>query len=204
MIKNIVFDIGNIILEGTPSSSLNKIALDDNSKEIIKKTVFSDKLNELDYGYLSFDEYYNSIENTIPDELKEIGKYILNNSYYYRKFNKDIIKLIINLYHNNYKIYVLSDNNLETYNYLKNSSLNNYISGFCISSNFHETKKDGRLFDIFFEKFNINPSECYFIDDKKENINAGISRGMEGFTLDWINNNFDKLLNDLKEHEILK
>ena len=53
-----------------------------------------------------------------------------------------------------------------------------------------------------FEAFNIKPEECFFIDDKEENINVAKTLGMKGFTLDIKNQGLDKLIKNLKENNI--
>ena len=52
MIKNIVFDLGNVILEGTPSIVLDRFNLDKELYNDIEKNFFSN-WNNLDLGSIS-------------------------------------------------------------------------------------------------------------------------------------------------------
>ena len=60
-------------------------------------------------------------------------------------------------------------------------------------------KKDGVLFDILIDKFNLNPSECYFIDDMKVNIDEAFKRNIKGFVFD---NNIELLYEDMRSNGI--
>ena len=204
MVKNIVFDIGNIILNGSSSSALNKIELDDESKRIIKEALFdSSNYMDLDYGRLDFRGYYDKYSELLPVELKEIGYYALVNSYILRGFNDSIKNLIIKLCGKGYKIYVLSNNNEDVYNYIKKSDLDRYINGYVISCFYGVVKPEKDIYKILFDKYELKPSECYFIDDKKDNIDVGEELGMKGFILDWEKNKFEDLLNDLRNNGVV-
>ncbi len=142
MIKNIVFDVGNIIVKGKPKEALEYIELDEKYKEIIKEVIFENPdWKKLDYGELDFDEYFELNKDKLPAEIRAIAKDCLFKSVEYRKFNENILSLIKKLYENKYKIYILSDNNVNTYNYLKKSKLNEYVSGWCISAFYGEVKE---------------------------------------------------------------
>lgn len=203
MIKNIVFDVGNIIVKGKPKDALKYIELDEKYKEIIKKVIFENPdWKKLDYGDLDFDEYFEINKDKLPENIIDIAKDCLFKSVEYRKFNENIISLIKKLYENGYKIYILSDNNVNTYNYLKKSELNDYISGWCVSAFYGEVKEEKKLYKILFDTFKLNPDECYFIDDREKNIQIGKEYGMDGFNLDWEKHNYNELIQQMKNKKI--
>ena len=41
-------------------------------------------------------------------------------------------------------------------------------------------KPDADIYQCLFDKYNLNPEECVFIDDRLENIEGGRKLGMEG------------------------
>lgn len=204
MIKNIVFDLGNVILEKDPMSVLEYMNLTNEEIKVFKESIFNEEIwkLKLDYGKMNLDEYYDVIKRDIPSSFREKGKNILLSINMYRKINEDVLMLIKKLYRNKYSIYILSDNNIDIYNYLKTTELNSYVSGFCISALYGATKSDKKLFEIFFNEFHLNPSECYFVDDNKLNIEIAREYGMIGFGLNWENNNLDDLINDMKQNKI--
>ena len=44
------------------------------------------------------------------------------------------------------------------------------------------------IYQMFFERFSLDPSECFFIDDLKENVDASIACGMDGWCFDTADN----------------
>ncbi len=196
--KNIIFDIGGVILRDKPSSILDKLNI--NKKDYNQLIMFFKNWEKLDLGQQSLEE--KLIECNFPDYISSKYKDILLKYYEFRDINIDIIELIKKLKHNNYKIYVLSDNNLEAYKYFQKNTLFNDIDEWVVSCNYGATKRDGKLFEILLDKYKLLPQECYFIDDKDENINVAYKYNIKGFRFD-DNFGIEQLYNDMKNNGIL-
>lgn len=83
-------------------------------------------------------------------------------------------------------LFILSNWDLESFNILYNSPKgqetfkyfnkeNILISGFV-----HSLKPIPEIYNIFFNKYNLNPESCFFIDDQRKNIETAASLGMSG------------------------
>ena len=196
MIKNIVFDVGNVIWKGNSKSIANYIKID-KEEDIAKVSTFFEGFRMMDLDEETVEEHYekwkynNKINN---DKYKDQ----LVNYYKNREFNSGIINLINKLKENNYKVYVLSNNNKSAINYLKKREEVKNIDGWVVSYEYKLVKPDEEFFKVLFNKFNLNPEECFFVDDKEKNINAGKKLGMNGHVLDYENNGVNKLIDDLK------
>ena len=196
MIKNIVFDVGNVIWKGNSKSIANYIKIDNEEDTAIISTFF-EGFRMMDLDEETVEEHYekwkynNKINN---DKYKDQ----LVNYYKNREFNSGIINLINKLKENNYKVYVLSNNNKSAINYLKKCEEVKNIDGWVVSYEYKLVKPDEEFFKVLFNKFNLNPEECFFVDDKEKNINAGKKLGMNGHVLDYENNGVNKLIDDLK------
>lgn len=199
MIKNIVFDLGNVILKDSPSIVLENSKELDKSCLIIKKKFF-DNWNELDLGNETLEEHLNNCELDFPID-KSLRETLLN-YYKYRPFNNEVIELMNNLKNNKYNIFILSNNNKEAYEYLIKLPIFKSVDGWIVSCDYHIIKPNKEIYIKLFETFNIKPEECFFIDDKDENINVAKTLGMKGFTLDIKNQGIDKLIENLKENNI--
>lgn len=193
MIKNIVFDLGNVILKGTPSIILDQLNLD-KSEYIEIKNKFFCNFEKLDLGLETLEQHFSLCDFSfkIDDDLKnKLLRY-----YEIRPFNNEVLNLIKTLKNNNYNIYILSDNNKETIQYLKSLPFFLNIDGYICSSDYNILKSDKKIYELLFLKYNLNPEECFFIDDKNRNIEIGKSFKMDGYVF---NNNIDELklvLND--------
>ena len=169
MIKNIVFDLGNVILKDTPSVVLENSKISYENCQIIKSRFF-DNWNELDLGNETLKEHLNNcgFDFHVDENIREI----LLNYYKYRPFNNEIIELMNNLKSNKYNIFILSNNNKETYEYLKKLPIFKSVDGWIVSCDYHIMKPNKEIYIKLFRTFNIIPEECFFIDDKEENINV--------------------------------
>ncbi len=193
MIKNIIVDIGGVLAVGRSISSLDELNLDiDTYNEF---SVFFENVEKLDLGEQTLLEKYNECHFK-NDKYKE---YLLE-YYKHRQFDMDLIKVMNILKGLGYKIYVLSDNNREVYNYLKNLDLFSFVDEWVMSCEYHEIKEDGGLFDALISKYNVKPEECFYIDDKEENINISRNLGMKGYVFD---NATILLWEDLKKFNVV-
>ncbi len=199
MIKNIVFDLGNVILKDVPAIVLENIELTVEEKNKIKE-LFFDNWNELDLGNETLEEHFNNckFDFSINEDIKER----LLNYYKYRPFNKDMINLMNKLKNNNYDIFILSNNNKEAYKYIRKLPQFQCVSGWIISCDYCIAKPNREIYIKLFDQFNIKPDECFFIDDKKANVEVGTTFGMRGFILDYKNNNINELIVNMKENNI--
>ena len=197
MIKNIVFDLGNVLLKGSPSIVIENLDIQNEIYQNIKNKFFAD-WEYLDLGEESIKEHFDNskLDFDIDKSIREI----LLNYYKYRPFNNEMIELMNKLKNNNYKTFILSNNNKEAYEYLKQLPIFECIDGWVVSCDYHIVKPKKEIYVRLFEKFNIKPEECYFIDDSKENIEVGMLLGMKGFIF---NNNIEELINNMNQNKIV-
>lgn len=195
-IKNIIFDLGNVILKNKSISVLENMNIDTNTYDELKK--FFNDWSNLDLGKETILEKYHKCN--FPSSYDILYKDILINYYKYRDINTKLIELISKLKNNNYNVYILSDNNIESYNYYKNHELFKNIDGWVISSLYGTCKKDGALFDILLIKYNLNSNECYFIDDNIINIEEAKKHGIKGYLFN--EDDIDDLYIDMRKNKI--
>ena len=176
MIKNIIFDLGNVILKGKPSIVLENLNLDDEVYNDIKEKFFND-WSKLDLGLISLDDYFYqcNFKSIISNEIKER----LINYYKYRSFNEDVLNVLHDLKRKGYNIYLLSNNNKETANYLRTLDFYQDISGDVYSCDYNVIKPNIEIYNILLNKFNLIPQECLFIDDDQDNIETATKLGFK-------------------------
>lgn len=190
--KNIIFDLGGVILKGASFSVLDGIDIDSGIYTELRK--FFDNWDDLDLGEKTLLEKYNEL-NFSSDLYKDR----LVNYFLYREFNTDLINLLSELKSKKYNIYVLSDNNVDAYDFYRNNKLFKDVDGWIVSCDYHSLKRDGLLFDILLDKYNLDPSECYFIDDRIVNVNEARKHNIKGFVFD---NDVDLLYEDMRNNGI--
>lgn len=195
MIKNIVFDLENVILKGSPNIVLEQIKIDKKQYESIKNDFFND-WKSLDLGESTLREQLEKckFDFEIDSEIEEK----LLHYYKYRPFNVEILELIKELKNKGYKIYILSNNNKEAEKYLLEIPDFKAFDGWIFSCDYQIMKPDPKIYNILFETYNLKPEECFFIDDSRKNIETGNKLGMAGFVLDCEHNGIAELRKELK------
>ena len=202
MIKNIIFDFGNVLLEWNEDKIASNYANNKEEKEILKKVIFkSNNWFKLDDGTLDYKQAIKLFKEDLPTNLSIKVEEIMNTWYKNMPINQEISELIKKLKENNYKVYALSNTHIPVYEYIKNLEVGKYIDGFLISAIEKMMKPDEKIYYRLFEKFELAPKDCFFIDDSEKNILASRKCGMDGHVFDI--NNFEKLTNELKKKNIL-
>lgn len=187
--KNVIFDLGGVILKGKASSILDKFEIEEATRKMLIE--FFINCNDLDYGNATIEDIFNSMDYSI--DIQNKYKDILVNYYKYRDINMELINYIKTL-KPQYKLFILSDNNKEAIEYYKNQKIFEIFDGWVGSCDYHTIKKEGILFDRLLEKYNLNPEECFFVDDNPINIKVAEEHGIKGFIF---NDNVNELENSL-------
>lgn len=184
MIKNVVFDIGNVILnfdymkvisEYTDSIEEKKFILDNimNSPEWLGYSL-------IDTGFITKEEAIQIVQDRTNHINDNLVRNFWNNYNNYAFVDKRVLKLIERLKNKGYKVYLLSNMNEYTFNKVKASNLFNIVDGYVLSYLVHQVKPYISIYKTLISKYNLTVSECLFIDDNENNINTANSLGMIG------------------------
>ncbi|MBO5410715.1 MAG: HAD-IA family hydrolase, partial [Clostridia bacterium] len=55
-----------------------------------------------------------------------------------------------------------------------------FFDGVLISADYKLLKPEKEIYEALYEKFSLNPEECFFIDDVQKNIDGAKATGMDG------------------------
>lgn len=185
MIKNIVFDLGNVLLSFVPSEYLIKKNYPDNIRNTILRDIFqSTEWKMLDNGDITVPEAIESIAAKSSLKREEIAL-VFN-------FRRDIMfplddnaKLLPELRKQGYKLYYLSNFPLDVFQEIKNDFyFFRHFDGGIISAEVRLSKPDIRFYEYLIGKYSLNPSESLFIDDVEENVRAAEKAGMKAMFTD--------------------
>ena len=97
-------------------------------------------------------------------------------------------------------IYLLSNNNKETANYLRKLDFYQDISGDVYSCDYNVIKPNIEIYNILLNKFNLIPQECLFIDDNQSNIETALKLGFKAINYNTLNDNLSLKINKYIEH----
>ena len=202
MIKNIVFDIGNVILNFDLNRVLNSYTINKNEQQFILDNIINSPewlgYSLIDTGFISRDEAISIVQdrtNHINDKLISNFWYSYNN---YAWIDENVLNLIKRLKLANYNIYLLSNTNSYTHEFISNSKLLNIVDGFVFSYQEHQVKPYVGIYNTLIDRYALKPLETLFIDDNQKNIDTGnkigfISKKVEPDNYDSIISVIEKL-----------
>lgn len=181
--KNIIFDLGNVLLRFEPEEFLSKY-YDNNTLEDLMVIIFcSEQWDMLDLGSISIEDIINVFNQEYPRYSKEMS-FVLNNWTEMLSPMEDNIKLLYELKKMGYSLYILSNFHNDSFNIIKNKyQFFSLFNGGVISGFEHVTKPNIKIYDILLKRYGLNPGECLFIDDSFSNIEMANEIGIDGIHL---------------------
>ena len=198
MIKNIVFDIGNVILNFRYKEVVKEFSNNKEEQDFIVDNIINSpewlQYGLIDTGYIDRNIAISLIQDRTNHKMDNLVYDFWMNYPKYLKINKEVIDIIIDLKNKNYNIYLLSNiNPYITKNIKETSNLFDLVDGYILSYEVHQIKPYEAIYKKLINTYKINPEESLFIDDNLNNINTGkrigfISKKVEQDDVDSVRN----------------
>jgi len=181
MIKNIVLDMGNVLLDFTPDISLQKFIDNVSDREIIRRELFQgSEWIQGDLGKITNSERFDSVSRRIPMRLHSALKQCVEHWDICMEPIPGAKEFCSYTKEKGYGIYILSNACNKFYEYFpKNFLPLEYFDGVVVSSDIHIIKPDPRIYDYLLQTYKLKAEECLFIDDRAENVEAAKQVGMQ-------------------------
>ena len=181
MIKNIVFDIGNVLAGFVWEDFFRSFGY---SEEIFEKladaTVKSPMWNEMDRGAMSDDQLLEGFIRNDPSIEKEIREVFANVKGMVCRYDY-AMPWIRELKEKGYRIYIISNfahkahrDCIDALDFLEETD------GAILSYQVKLIKPSPEIYRLLCSKFGLKEQECVFIDDVEKNVAAAKEVGMEG------------------------
>jgi putative hydrolase of the HAD superfamily len=182
MIRNIVFDMGQVLTAFDPDYFIRQYVTDPEDICLIRSEAFEkSEWVELDRGTVTEEDMIAPICARLPVRLHAPTKELLLNWHEHMTGLDNILPTVLELKEKGYSLFLLSNAGKAMLNFTDKIPALQYFSGILFSAEVLLLKPDKEIYLKFFERFLLKPQECYFIDDRAENIGAGRSLGMDGF-----------------------
>lgn len=183
MLKNIIFDFGNVIMNYNPDEILNHYELSRQEHNLLRKAIFESKeWSEIDAGKIDEKQATKIFVSRVPDNLKNKVNQIMATWPENVDFYEPVFNYIEHLRKDDYKIYGLSNTGMEFANFVKDSEMGNYFDGYVFSAQERLMKPDSRIYEKLLNRYSLKAEESLFIDDLKANTEAAKKLGMQTFT----------------------
>ena len=200
MIRNVVFDMGKVLMAWDPMLPCFRYTGDLAKAETLCKAIFTHAEwgPIIDGGLMSESEYFaHARERLETQELKDASM----------RMEKDwtldalypiwgMEQVLRGLAARGYKLYILSNCGMHFHDFEYRIPAFDCFSGVLLSAEEDLLKPDPAIYRRLCDKFDLVAEECVFVDDLQRNIDGARSVGMEGYCFadgdvnrlrDWLN-----------------
>jgi 2-haloacid dehalogenase len=201
MKKNIIFDIGSVLVLWEPDA-VYKTYFNNDEKALQRfyaETGIFLANREMDRGK-AFAEILAEMSARFPHYHEAI-------SYWRDKWEDMIVgtidasvAVLKNLHKQGYALFALTNWSAETFPIVKAKyDFFNCFRDIVVSGEVKCIKPEPQIYQILLQKHLLKARECIFIDDNSDNVQAAIMLGMNGIVFE----NPNQLVKDLKKHSVL-
>ncbi|MDD2971796.1 MAG: HAD family phosphatase [Lachnospiraceae bacterium] len=181
MIKNVVFDIGNVLSKFNYQEHFRKFAKDQETYErLLNATVMTPTWDELDRGVWGeqaivdrFVEQDPGIEKEIRDMYAHMDG-IMEEYPYSTEWIKSLQK-------RGYRVLIISNfSELILRTNRKEMKFMDVIDGGILSYREKVIKPDPAIYELLMRQYDLRAEECIFLDDRIENVEGARAVGFQG------------------------
>lgn len=197
-IKNIVFDVGRVLIHYDEDHVLTQLLGESPHKNRIKEELLLSEIwQQLDRGTLTNQEAASVLRKRLDHihNIEEIVHHVLDNFIHHLNLDEASKALFLEL-ERDYPMYILSnfqagpfETFMDLHPFIKKST------AIVVSANVKMMKPEKEIFTYLLDTYQLLPQETLFIDDMPENIKAAQSMGIHGIVFKSANQVRDELVN---------
>lgn len=181
MIKNLIFDLGNVLVTFKPKDYLRRLGFSRKDISILTKLIFEDKRwNEFDRGTIEIEDYISALKKENPEYEEKFDMVFCENWVENMFRPKEDTIYFLKLYSKKYKIFILSNISKIVLEGIKKMDFFEYVTDGTYSYELGICKPEIGIYESLLKENNLNPDECMFLDDLPKNVEAAQKVGMKG------------------------
>ncbi len=199
MIKNLIFDIGYVLLEYHWRKMFTDHGLSPEEAERVGTELFSSDIwwKHLDGGLVDLEGAIEEYHELYPDDFEEI-RWFLRHPELMHEVRYEVLEKVKKLKKAGYKIYLLSNYSEEfLMAHVKGTDILEFPDGAIISYRVRVIKPQPEIYRILLDTYGLKAEECLFFDDRADNVQGAIDAGMQSIQIlsrEMINEELQKLL----------
>lgn len=172
--KNIIFDLGNVLLEWNPQGFLEQMQLPMHFLEVFNSLLWATH----DGGLLSREE----VVAKLPAQYdREVFAYCIDRIAPFLVVIPEMVEILHEVRRKGYKVYILSNMPKEMHQeLLQLHDFFKYFDGQLYSYEVGAIKPQPQIYEILLKNYKLKGQESLFIDDREENVRAAKELGIEG------------------------
>lgn len=181
MIKNIIFDMGEILIHFDTKAFTDRYDLPEEDKALLRREIFWGNANWslCDWGVIDEREVARRACERLPERLHEAAYGIATRWWDPIIPVEGMAEMVRRLKDAGYGIYLLSNAGPTHNTYWPTVPGSEYFDGVVASANEKLVKPQPELFRLICERFGLIPEECLFVDDRETNLAGAEVCGMQ-------------------------
>lgn len=199
MIRNIVFDMGGVLLHYDPSHFVDLLHTGAEDKALLMREVFNTVTwFRMDRGTIGEEEAAASMKENLPPRLHGAVDRLIRWWELELRPMDGMEELLRELKEMGYGVYLLSNATVRQPEYFDRVPASRYMDGRLVSAFYHLLKPQHEIFEAFLEKFTLKAEECFFVDDSVANVESAYCLGIAGAVFDGDVPRLRRALNDAR------
>ena len=181
MIRNILFDMGNVLIRFDRDYFIDRLGVATEDKQLLMREVFlSVEWVQMDRGSIVEEQAVAQICKRLPEHLHDAAEKLV------AMWDRPILpvegmyELVEELKKAGYGIYLLSNASLRQHEYWPRIPAHVFFDGTIISADEGVMKPDGEYYLRALNRFGLKAEECFFVDDVPSNIEGALYCGIPG------------------------
>ena len=181
MMKNILFDMGNLLIRFDRKLFLDRLEVSDADKELLLREVFASvDWAHMDRGTKTEAMALESMKTRLPQRLHAAAEELT------LRWDEPLIpidgmyELVEELKEKGYGIYLLSNASYRQHEYWPRIPASRFFDGTLISADEHVVKPQPEIYQLCMERFGLKAEESFFIDDMAHNVEGALYCGLSG------------------------
>lgn len=182
MIRNIVFDMGQVLIHFRPGAFIDRLGVSEEEKDLLLREVFyTVEWAQLDRGSITEEAAAQAMCARLPERLHDHARALVFDWWKRPLFPVEgMAELIAELKGLGYGVYLLSNASIRLREYFSRVPGSQYFDGLIVSAEWLQLKPEREIFQTLFREFGLRPEECFFVDDLPANVEGARFAGMDG------------------------
>ena len=195
MIKNIVFDMGGVLLDYNPPRFISHLTTDEADATLLMREVFNSvEWFRLDHGTIEQAEAAAAMREHLPPRLHDAVERLIEWWKLEVQPVEGMAELVAELKELGYGIYLLSNATIRHPEYFDRLPSARYFDGRFVSAFYKMLKPQYEIYEAMLKEFGLKAEECFFVDDSVANVEGAYCVGIAGAVFD---GNMERLRNAL-------
>ena len=181
MIRNILFDMGNVLIRFDRDFFITRLGVAEEDKQLLMREVFlSIEWVQMDRGSITETQAAEQVCKRLPSHLHDAAVKLIS------MWDRPILpiegmyELVEDLKNAGYGIYLLSNASLRQHEYWPRIPAHVFFDGTIISADEGVMKPGAEYYLRALNRFGLKAEECFFVDDVPANVEGAAFCGISG------------------------